>query len=176
MTPPGIATEHLILRPAEAADFPYAAAAWSDPEVVRFIGGKVRTPQEVWFSILRGRGMWDLKGFGYWSVIDRQTGEWLGEAGFADFLRGLTPDLSDWPESGWAFARAAWGRGVASEAVKAAHDWLDRTRSGQSVCIIEPENAASLRVAEKCGYEFWCHSEIGDAMVSVFRRNPDQPA
>lgn len=172
MTPPTIETDRLILRPAEESDFPHAAATWGDEEVVRFIGRQVRSPQDVWFAMARGRGMWDLKGFGNWSVIDRETGVWLGEAGFADFQRGLTPDLSPWPEAGWAFAKAAWGRGIASEAVQAAHDWLDRERPGQSVCIIDVENAASRKVAEKCGYEYWCPSKVGADAINVFRRNP----
>ena len=53
------------------------------------------------------------------------------------------------------------------------HDWLDEHRPGQSVCIIDPGNAGSQRVAEKCGYEFWETSAYRDAVVNVYRRNTD---
>lgn len=170
MNPPTLSTDRLVLRPFEDADFPHAAAMWGDEDVVRFIGGKTRTRQDVWFASVRGRGMWDVKGYGNWTVIDRETGTFLGEVGFADFMRGIDPDLSQWPEAGWAFSRASWGRGIGSEAVGLAHDWLDRNRPGPSVCIIDEDHKASRRVAEKCGYEYWQMALLGDHPVMVFRR------
>jgi len=164
-------TDRLILRPFEEGDFPHAAAMWGDEDVVRFIGGVIRSPQDVWFASVRGRGMWEVKGFGYWTVIDRKTGIFLGEAGFADFKRGIDPDLSQWPEAGWAFGRASWGRGIASEAVGAMHTWLDDAMPGQSVCIIDNDNRASGRVAEKSGYDFWTHADMRSKPVNVYRRS-----
>lgn len=170
MNPPTLTTSRLILRPMQKGDFPHAVAMWGDEDVVRFIGGVIRSPQDVWFASVRGRGMWDILGFGYWTVIDRETGDFLGEAGFADFKRGMTPDLSQWPEAGWAFGRASWGRGIASEAIAAIHGWLDENRPGDSVCVIDEGNRASRRVAEKCGYEFWQIAYLRDKPVNVFRR------
>ena len=172
MNPPTLTTERLILRPVQESDFEYSAAMWGDEDVVRFIGGATRSPQEVWFALLRGRAMWNLKSFGYWVVVDRDTGTFLGEAGFADFKRGMDPDLSQWPEAGWAFGRASWGRGIASEVVRTMHTWLDANHPGQSVCIIDDANRASRRVAEKSGYEFWRVSSLGDKPVNVYRRGP----
>ena len=170
MNPPTLTTDRLILRPFEEGDYPHAVAMWGDEDVVRFIGGATRSPQDVWFASVRGRGMWDVKGYGYWTVIDRESGVFMGEAGFADFRRGMTPDLSQWPEAGWAFGRASWGRGIASEAIAVMHDWLDANRPGQSVCIIDEGNRASRRVAEKSGYEFWTVSEIRGSSVNLYRR------
>ncbi|MEZ5946009.1 MAG: GNAT family N-acetyltransferase [Hyphomonas sp.] len=170
MTPPTLTTERLVLRPAQESDFAPLAAMWGDEEVVRYIGGQTRGPQDVWFTIARGRGMWDIKGFGNWTVTDGASGEVLGEAGFADFRRGITPDLSQWPEAGWAFSKSTWGRGIASEAVGAIHAWLDDARPGLSVCIVDEGNAASRRVAEKCGYRVWCQSELRGAAINIFRR------
>ena len=172
MNPPTLTTDRLILRPFEEADYPHAAAMWGDADVVRYIGGVTRSPQDVWFASVRGRGMWDVKGFGYWTVLDRQTGTWLGEAGFSDFRRGMSPDLSEWPEAGWAFGRASWGRGIGSEVVKRMHAWLDETHSGKSVCIIDEDNVASRRVAEKAGYMLWTMSSLGDHPVTVYHRAP----
>jgi RimJ/RimL family protein N-acetyltransferase len=172
MTPPLITTDRLVLRAALAEDFAEARAMWGDADVVRYIGGAVRPPQDVWFALARGRGMWDLKGYGFWMVTDRATGGFLGECGFSDFQRGLDPDLSVWPEAGWAFRAAAWGRGIAGEAVGAVHHWLDAQNLGTSVCIIDAGNAASRRVAEKRGYAFWCVTELKGAPINVFRRIP----
>ncbi|MBD3770380.1 MAG: GNAT family N-acetyltransferase [Rhodobacterales bacterium] len=170
MTPPTLTTDRLILRPFEEGDFPHAAAMWGDVDVVRYIGGVIRSPQDVWFASVRGRGMWDIKGFGYWTVVDRDTGAFLGEAGFSDFKRGIDPDLSQWPEAGWAFGRASWGRGIGSEVVRAMHAWLDQNMAGPSVCIIDDANSASRKVAEKAGYQFWTLSSLRGHPVNVYQR------
>ena len=61
------------------------------------------------------------------------------------------------PELGWVLATRVHGKGYATEAVRAAIAWGDANiRSsgsglGRTVCIIHPEHARSIRVAEKCG-------------------------
>ena len=147
MRAPTLETERLLLRGAEPSDIDASAQMWGDPEVTRFIGGRPRTRQETWFALLRGVGLWEMKGYGYWVVTDRSGGAYLGECGFADFQRGLPEALMQGPEAGWAFSRDAWGRGVASEAVQAIHDWLDRSPWGHSCCVIEPGNLGSRKVA-----------------------------
>lgn len=170
MKAPILETERLRLRPPEVSDLEPAAAMWADDGVVRFIGGKPRTRQEVWFALLRGAGLWVVKGHGYWVVTDRKSGEFLGECGFADFQRGLPADLVPGPEAGWAFARNAWGRGIATEAVSAVHGWLDANLKGISSCVIEPGNVSSIRVAEKLGYRKWGETLLGGVPVGAYRR------
>jgi RimJ/RimL family protein N-acetyltransferase len=167
---PVLETERLCLRPAERTDLEPAAAMWADEGVVRFIGGKPRSRQEVWFALLRGAGLWAMVGHGYWVVTDRATGEFLGEGGFAEFKRGLPEHLVPGPEAGWAFAPAAWGRGIASEAVGAMHEWLDANRPGISSCVIEPANIASAKVAAKMGYVQTGETLLGGERVNTYRR------
>jgi len=57
------------------------------------------------------------------------------------------------PEIGWVLASAAHGKGFATEAVRAVVRWGDeRFERARTACIIAPDNLASIRVAEKCGY------------------------
>ena len=170
MTPPVLETDRLRLRGALPEDLDAAARMWGDADVTRFIGGKPRTRQDAWFALLRGAGLWTLKGFGYWVVTDRKTGSFLGEAGFADFQRGLDPGLISGPEAGWAFAPEAWGRGIAAEAVLAAHRWLDQSGAQASCCVIEPGNLASIRVAEKAGYRLTGKTLLGGSEVCAYSR------
>jgi RimJ/RimL family protein N-acetyltransferase len=125
---------------------------WSDPEVVRYIGGRPFTREEVWSRLLRYVGHWTMLGYGMWAVETFEGGAYVGEVGFFDGKRDMSPPL-DAPEIGWVFAMHAHGKGYATEAVRAAVSWGDQRFSpAQSVCVIHPENRASLRVAEKCGY------------------------
>lgn len=151
---PTILTARLKLRAHVAADFDVLADHWRHPDVIRFTGGNERSLQDVWTNnIMRNRGLWQVLGYGYWLVEDRRTGEFVGEVGFADFHRDSEPRFWNVPESGWVIAPAHFGKGFASEAVKAMHEWFDEVCDAEkSVCIIDDENAASKRIAAKIGY------------------------
>ena len=150
---PAIETERLRLRQHRIADFDACLGVWSDPEVVRYVGGKPLTREDVWARVLRYVGHWTLLGFGMWAVESRDSGKYLGDIGFLNACRDIDPPFGDTPEIGWVLGKAAHGKGYATEAVRAVVEWGDR-RFGRvrTVCLIHPDNRASLRVAEKCGY------------------------
>ncbi|RVT42142.1 GNAT family N-acetyltransferase [Sphingobium algorifonticola] len=149
---PILHTDRLILRAHRLSDFDACLALWSDPGTVRFIGGQVQGEQAVWFRLLRYAGQWALLGHGFWVFEDRATGAFLGEGGLIEARRGIAA-LEGAPEVGWALAQAAQGRGIATEAVEAIVRWADAHVDAPCTrCIIEPENEASIRVAEKCGF------------------------
>lgn len=150
---PSIQTPRLLLRAHGPADLADCAAMWALPEVVKHIGGRPFTEEEVWGRVLRYVGHWAALGFGYWAIVDQASGRFVGEAGFADFKRDLKPSLDGAPEIGWALCPWAHGQGYATEAVRAAVAWGDAAFGARrTVCLIGPENAASIRVAHKCGY------------------------
>jgi RimJ/RimL family protein N-acetyltransferase len=151
---PIIETERLILRGHRMKDFDDCAAMWSDPEVVRFIGGKPLTKEEVWARVLRYVGHWQWMGFGMWALEEKEAGAFVGDLGFAEYKRDIEPSILGVPEIGWVLAPHAQGKGYATEAVRAIVAWGDqRFGSVRTVCLIHPENLRSVRVAEKCGYK-----------------------
>jgi len=148
-----IETERLRLRPHRLDDFPHSAAMWADPAVTRHIGGRAFSMEESWARLLRYIGHWEALGFGYWVVEEKATGHFVGEAGFADFKREIEPPIDGLPEMGWAFVARVHGQGYATETVRALAAWGDRNlNSPRTVCLIHPDNQASFRVAEKCGF------------------------
>jgi RimJ/RimL family protein N-acetyltransferase len=168
---PTIETARLRLRGHRLEDFSDCAAMWADPAVTRHIGGRPFSREEVWSKILRYAGLWALLGFGYWAIEEKASGRFAGEVGFADFKREIEPSFGGLPEIGWALASWAHGRGFATEAVGAAVAWGDRhfgTR--QTVCLIDPDNAASIRVAEKCGYREFERTKYKNQPTILFRR------
>lgn len=148
---PVIETERTILRPHRLADFDAYAEMWADPVVTRFIA-KPRTREESWQRFLRHAGSWSLIGYGFWAVEEKATGRFIGEAGFHDLKRDIEPSIEGIPEAGWGFVADKHGQGIASEVVGAFVTWADGRFGGRTVCIIDPRNGASLRVAEKHGY------------------------
>lgn len=167
---PTLHTDRLTLRPHRADDLDACAALWTDPAVVRFIGGVPQDRQAVWFRLLRYAGMWTLLGFGMWVIEDRETGAFLGEAGLMRAERGV-PELTDVPEAGWVLAPGAWGRGVAGEAMAAVTGWADQTLDAPSIrCIIDPGNVASIQVAQRLGFSPLTDVDMGGNPIRVFER------
>jgi RimJ/RimL family protein N-acetyltransferase len=153
---PVLRTERLTLRGHRAEDFDDCFAMWSDPAVTRHIGGKPSTQSQTWIRLLSYIGHWKVMGFGYWVIAESATGRFAGEIGFADFKRDIAPSMKGVPELGFALAPAFHGKGYATEAVQAVLAWGDEHFSTpRSVCLISPENLASIRVAEKCGYKIF---------------------
>jgi RimJ/RimL family protein N-acetyltransferase len=168
---PELMTGRLTLRPHTLADFEDSYAMWSDEAVTRFIGGRPFTHEECWSRLLRYGGLWALLGFGYWAVRETETGRFVGEVGFANFARELDPPFGDTPEIGWALNAAAHGKGYATEAVRAVTAWGDhRFGDARTVCMINPENAPSIRVAEKCGYREYARTTFKGAPTILFER------
>ena len=106
-------TTRLVLCGHTAADLDDACALWRDPEVVRFIGGKPLSREEVWLRLLRHVGHWTVSGFGFWLARERTTGRAVGELGLADFQRDLDVPFSLGAEAGWVLAPWAHGHGFA---------------------------------------------------------------
>jgi RimJ/RimL family protein N-acetyltransferase len=169
---PALDTERLTLRTHTLADFDECAAMWADPLVTRHIGGRPSSEEETWARVLRYAGLWALVGFGYWVVRERASGRFVGEVGLADFRRDLSPRLDGAPEVGWALASWAHGSGFATEAVRAALAWADAHLGPvRSVCLIDPANAASIRVAEKCGFHEAARTTYKGADTLIFERD-----
>lgn len=146
---------------------------WAEPEVTRFIGGRPSTRDEVWSRLLRYAGHWALLGYGYWAIVEKATGRFIGELGFADFKRDIIPSLDGMPELGWALASHAHGKGYATEAVRAAIAWGEAHFGPvRTACIISPDNLPSIRVAEKCGYREWRRTTYKDNPTIMFVRDP----
>ena len=174
IAPRTLETERTWMRPHRVEDFDDVAAMWAEPAVVRHISGKPSTRRESWTRLLRYIGHWSALGYGYWAVIDKQTGTFLGEVGFADFKRELDPSLDGMAEIGWVLQPAAHGRGLATETVHAAVQWGDtHLPQDRTFCLVDPDHAASIRVAEKAGYQLLARTTYqGQATLALARRRP----
>ncbi len=168
---PAIEAPRLLLRRHVVADYEASATMWADEIVVKHIGGRPSTRPQAWARVLTYAGLWATLGFGYWAIEERSTGRFVGEVGFADFKRDIAPSMRDVPEVGWALVPSAHGKGYATEAVAAALAWGDANlASARTVCLIGPENLASIRVAQKCGFAPFESSSYNDQPVLFFER------
>src|SRR3546814_3105503 len=77
---PLLVTERLILRPPAAEDFDAFAEMCAEPETMTYLGGACPRAQ-AWRHWSTIAGAWHIRGFSMFSVIERDTGEWVGRLG-----------------------------------------------------------------------------------------------
>ncbi len=145
---PTLETERLRLRAFRQSDIDDYAALNADPEVLRYLGsGQAAWDRNrSWRHMAFLLGHWQLGGAGMWAVEHRETGDFVGIAGFAE------PE--GWPgfELAGSLARRFWGKGYATEAGRAALDYAFTVLEKHHVIsLIYPENQASIRAAERIG-------------------------
>lgn len=170
---PVLETERLVLRGFRPDDLDAMTAMWAMPEVVRYIGGTPLSREQSWTRLLRHIGMWSVMGFGFWGIADKASGRLIGEAGFHEMRRDITPSIENTMEAGWGLVPAAHGRGYASEALNAMWSWAEANRKGAPVtCVIDPRNAASLRLAERHGFRELARSTYQGSDIVVLRKAP----
>jgi RimJ/RimL family protein N-acetyltransferase len=150
---PELETSRLRLRPFAPEDHVPLHRVMSAEETFKFSERGPMAPDESWARLLRHVGHWALFRHGLFGIEHKDSGELIGEAGFADFKRGLGPKFDGFAEASWTLAPPAWGNGYAAEAAIAAHRWLcARLGVARTVCMIHRDNERSLRVASRLGY------------------------
>ena len=171
MEAPTLEGERLRLRGFRTSDIEAQSAAMADPEVVRHLGGQPFAREESWRKLIGGAGLWPLLGFGYWVAERVDDGAYLGQIGFADFMRDMAPSIEGTPEMGWIFAPAAQGSGYAAEAGRLALGWLDRALPGvEATAIISHANDPSIRLAERLGFSSREEALYKGEPILLFRR------
>lgn len=141
---PVIQTARLTLRPTAMEDFPRWAEQMAHPSS-RFIGGP-QTPEVAWRGFMTMAGAWTLTGVAMFSLIERDTGLWLGRIG------PWTP--LGWPgtEVGWGLHPDAMGKGYAKEAAVACIDHaFDHLGWTEVIHCIDPDNTPSRNLAIALG-------------------------
>lgn len=146
-----LTTERLLLRHIHLLDGGPLERVFGDEEVMRF-GDGVQTSAWVqgWLRMcLEHYQRW---GFGPYAVVERRRREVIGYCGLFFF-----PELDGQPEVevGYRLARAWWGHGYATEAARAVCGYAFNVLCiRRIIAMIDPQNAASIRVAEKLGMRY----------------------
>ena len=147
-----VETDRLVLRLFRQSDADAMNCVFGDPEVMRF-GDGVQTQQWVQDWINHRLESYAQKSeIGPWAVNERSKEEAIGYCGLFFF-----PDVCGKPEFeiGYRLGCAYWGRGYATEAAKAVRDYAFYSMGlSRLIAMVDPENVASIRVAEKLGMRY----------------------
>ncbi len=142
-------TDRLILRPMAPGDVEPHIAMMQDTRVARFLSpnGEPQSREALWRGFASMLGHWRIRGFGMFSVFERDSGAWAGRVG---------PWMPEgWPglECGWGIAPAHWGKGYAAEAAIASIRWIfaEKPALSRIMSLIVSDNPNSQAVAKKIG-------------------------
>ena len=158
---PVIETSRLTLRLPELQDFEAMHEIYGDEQTARYIGGHLSRPAS-WRRFLVMPGAWAVQGFGMFSIVERATGELVGQCG------PWHPIEWQGTEIGWAIRPQFFGRGYAFEAAVAAMDYAcDVLGWTELIHTIHPDNASSIRLAERLGSRHVRDAELAPAGSGV---------
>lgn len=145
-------TGRLLLRHLEPSDLDALFALYCDPEIRRYIPDAPRTLDET-----REELEWHRHGhpehpeLGLWATVLRENNAFIGRCG----LLPWTIDGRDEVEVAYLIDSALWGRGLGTEAARAVLNYgFEELGLTRLICLIDRENGASIKVAERIGMAF----------------------
>lgn len=141
-------TPRLLLRNTQTGDIPALVKMWTDPDVTRFMGGP-RNADWLAQNFAEDADNPDPLQYDQWPVIEKVSGEVIGYCGLLDKEVEGRAEI----ELVYAFMPSAWGKGYAVEIAQSLRDHATRHLGlRRLIALIEPGNAASVRVAERAGF------------------------
>lgn len=145
---PILETDRVRLRSWGKEDLDAYIAMGADREVMKYFPGLL-SRQEAIGHVADLQERWRNWGFGYWAIETRE----IPFAGWVGLSRpNLDAHFSPCVEIGWRLAKAAWGKGIASEGAQLALQFgFQIKKISEIVAMVSVENRPSCRVAERIG-------------------------
>jgi RimJ/RimL family protein N-acetyltransferase len=162
-------TKRLILRHFLPDDLDSIFALYCDPEVSQYIPDAPRTYEET-----REELEWFMNGhpkhpeLGLWATVYKGTDKFIGRCG----LLPWTIDSQDEVEVAYLISKAYWRQGLGTEAAQAILDYgFEILHLSRLICLIDKDNLASIKVAEKIGMTFEKESKDEMGPFLLYSRN-----
>jgi len=152
----GLETESLILRQWKNSDYPIFAEFYSVEDIALYVGG-VKTPEESWRLMATYIGHYELNGFSYLAIAEKESGNLIGTIGLWKSHPWPEPELGYWllPKS--------QGKGFGVEAGLAVKKFaLDKLKLNSLVSYIDPSNETSKKLALRLGGKFDSNIQLLD--------------
>jgi RimJ/RimL family protein N-acetyltransferase len=162
-------TDRLIFRPYERGDLAHLVALFTDPEVMRFVGDGVQTPEQAQAGFGRiFTHVYEPEAFDVWALFSKAEGAFVGHA-------ELKPRRDELAHPGdfeliYVLNRGSWGRGLATEIARRILAYgFGELKLKRIHATVDAENEASLRVLLKLGMRYVeeYEDEFGKTLVYV---------
>ena len=167
-----ITTERLILRPLSPADSEQVFAIRSEPRVLYWTQPDTREKSDEWLKLRLENDKSMVYTVSPLPSADNPSPHIIGITGSHTL-----------PEIGYIFHPSAWGRGYATEALKAwidmywqkypdGHPVLDDSEKAYLKAVTGPGGDKSRRVLKKCGFSWFGEEETGDERKGAKEDSP----
>lgn len=141
-------TPRLTFRRIMDADLPLLESIFTDPGLMHYLG-QPWTAAETRETLLEWQAEWGRDHYYYGILIERDTGQPVGAAGFTVDTHPDEPGL----ELAWFILPACQGRGYAAEMTAAVLRYaFTRTSVERVLAENHPDNAPAARVLQKTGF------------------------
>ena len=142
-------TKRLLLRRQAPEDLEALWALYQNPEITKYIPDAPKTYEEA-----KAELEWFVNGhprhpeLGLWATIHKETGRFVGRCGLLPWTIEGQHEI----EVAYSLAQDFWGQGLATEAAQGIVQYgFEKLNLSRLICLIDPANVASQRVAEKIG-------------------------
>jgi RimJ/RimL family protein N-acetyltransferase len=142
-------TKRLLLRRFVPEDVEALFALYRDPEIRQYFPDGTRSYEETKEEL-----EWFLNGhpkhpeLGLWATLYKETNAFIGRCG----LLPWTIEGHEEVEVAYLLDKAYWGRGLATEAAQGiVHYAFESLNLSRLICMIDPDNQASVKVARNIG-------------------------
>ncbi|MCX7148293.1 MAG: GNAT family N-acetyltransferase [Rhodocyclales bacterium] len=164
LVPRRLETDRLLLRMFVEEDWRALHEHYSDAECTRYTFRRALTEAGTWRAMASMAGHWQLRGYGPYALEEKSTKAVLGAVGLWYPLEWPEPEIK------WALARRHWGKGYASEAVRAVQRMARECMPDLSlISLIDSQNAASIRLALAAGATLERELEFAGSPFHIYR-------
>jgi RimJ/RimL family protein N-acetyltransferase len=164
LIPQRLETERLVMRMFVEEDWRALHEYYSDAECTRFTFRRALTDAGSWRAVAMMAGHWLLRGYGPYALVEKSTQVVVGTVGLWYPVEWPEPEIK------WALVRRFWGRGYASEAVRAVQRMAQESIPDLSlISLIDRENGASIRLALAVGANLERELEFYGASFHLYR-------
>jgi len=144
-----INSQRLSLRTINKSDIEDVMQFWGDREVMAYCFGSTCQRSDIEEAIDRFKEMQVVYHYSVYGVEENEHGKLIGACGFK------TTEKEEKVELIYHLNKMYWGKGYATEAVKAAIEYI---KGINRIRIIEasvyPENYQSIKVLKKIGFKY----------------------
>ena len=166
-------TDRLMLRRLLPTDLDNLFALYRDPEIRRYFPDGTLTYEQTkeeleWFL----NGHPDHPELGLWATLYKETNQFIGRCGLLPWTIEGRYEV----EVAYLLAKEFWRQGLGSEAAQAIAQYgFEQLHLSRLICLIDPENQASQKVATNIGMTFEKEvvDKFGRAMMYAISSSSD---
>lgn len=145
-------TDRLLFRHLVLGDLDELYLLYDDPDIRRYFPEGILSYEETKEEI-----EWFIKGhpehpeLGLWATIHKENNKFIGRCGLLPWVIDHRPEV----EVAYLIAKEYWGKGLGTEAAQGILNYgFSQLHLSRMICLIERENVASVKVAEKIGMSY----------------------